>query len=540
MDKNNFTKPDRGSTPQPDHIMLSFCGDPRYEMAVTWRTDLSADDGYVILTDKNGVQTKIDAICRVIESDIDISKFNTAIIKNLTPGEAYTYTCGDNKNRSAEFSFTTQEENCDKFKFIVISDHQVGDPWPRPDYTRVKNLLTFALERDPDIRFILTAGDNCDDGQNELQWNGMFSGLEGIVESLPYMMTTGNHDNRGFKKYLPEPPEGKFYLDHADFFDEQFKFAYPLNGPKGFETENYSFDYGNVHFCIMGINEPAAVGDWAEDDLKKSDAQWKFGCYHFPIYPAIPEGQNDDGYPWLRKGIESCDLVFEGHEHTFARTYPIKGDAMFEKPSEGTVHYQCSTGAGSRRSNERKIWHSAYYAQELDIPMYALVEINKGIMTVATILADGRIADRFTIDKNEDLITPPALPPIFHKTKMMYKGSLPQISTKNLVCEQVDGVWHAPFGVLCQYIGAAVSKDSTSLTIEMFGKKAVFTNGSKTVSVNGEDFDIETPAYVQAGQLMLNAKKAAEIFGIRCEHVEYNNILDFETEIESTPISKHQ
>ena len=339
---------------------------------------------------------------------------------------------------------------------------------------------------------------------------------------------------------MPEPPEGKFYLDHADFFDEQFKFAYPLNGPEGFETENYSFDYGNAHFCIMGINEPAAVGDWAVEDLKNSDAQWKLGCYHFPIYPAIPEGQNDDGYPWLRKGIESCDLVFEGHEHTFARTYPIKGDTMFERPSEGTVHYQCSTGSGGKRSNERKIWHTAYYAQEVGTAAYALVEIDKDRMSITTCLADGKIADKFVIDKNADEILPPALPPVFDKTRMMYKGSMPQISAKNLDCEKIDGVWYAPFGVLCQYIGAAVSKDSTTLTIEMFGKKAVFTNGSQMAAVNGEGFDLLTPAYIKAGQLMLNAKKAAEIFGIRCEHIEYNNILDFETDIERTPLSQHE
>lgn len=538
MDKKGFIKPDRGSTPQPDHIMLSFCGDPRYEMAVTWRTDISADDGYILFTDCDGNQAKVDAVCRVIESDIDISKFNTAILKNLTPGNKYTYTCGDSKNRSGEFSFTTQEENCDSFKFIVISDHQVGDPWPKPDYTPVKEMLHFALDRDPDIRFILTAGDNCDDGQNELQWNGMFSGLDGIVESLPYMMTTGNHDNRGFKKYLPEPPEGKFYLDHADFFDEQFKYSYPLNGPEGFETENYSFDYGNVHFCIMGINEPQLVGDWAYEDLKKSQAQWKLGCYHFPIYPAIPEGQNDDGYPWLRKGIESCDLVFEGHEHTFARTYPIKGDAMYERPSEGTVHYQCSTGSGGKRSNERKIWHNAYYAQEVGAAAYALVEVNKSVITITTCLANGKIADRFTIDKTADEITPPSLPPIYNETRMMYKGSMPQICAKGTVCEQIEGVWYAPFGVLCQYIGAAVEKSENKITIEMFGKKAAFTNGSKIADVNGTEFDLVTPVYIKADQLMMNAKKAAEIFGIRCEHIEYNNILDFETDIESTPLSK--
>ncbi len=537
MNSENFKKPDRGSTPCPDHIMISFCGDPKTQMAVTWRTDTSADDGFVELTDPEGNKTKIDAVCRIIESDIDISKFNTAIIKNLTPGSKYTYTCGDGKNRSSEFSFTTQQEHCDKFKFIVISDQQVGDPWPKPDYSPVKNMLEYALKKDPDIKFILTAGDNCDDGQNELQWNGMFSGMNGVVESLPLMMATGNHDNRGFEKYLPEPPEGKFYLDHADFFDEQFKYSYPLNGPRGFETENYSFDYGNVHFCIMGINEPALVGDWAYEDVKNSKAQWNFGVYHFPIYPAIPEGQNDDGYPWLRKAIESFDLVFEGHEHSFARTYPIKGDAMYERPSEGTVHYQCPSGSCTRRSNERKIWHCASCAQEAGAAAYALVEVDKSKITVTSHLTNGKIADIFTIDKKSDSITPIALPPVYEQTRMMYKGSVPYISARGTCCEEIDGVWHAPFGVLCQYIGADVQKNQGEITITMYGKTAVFKENSSVATVNGESFDLTTPVYRKGNQLMLNAKKAAGIFGIRCEHIAYNNILDFETDIESSPLS---
>ena len=56
-------------------------------------------------------------------------------------------------------------------------------------------------KKNPDTRFILTGGDNTDCGQHEVQWNGAFSGLVGISEHIPFMMTLGNHDNRGFKDY---------------------------------------------------------------------------------------------------------------------------------------------------------------------------------------------------------------------------------------------------------------------------------------------------------------------------------------------------
>lgn len=529
-------KPDRGSTCQPDHIMISFFADPKTSMAVTWRTDTVAGDGFVELFEEGEQPVRIAANCRIIKSDIDTSKFNCAQLTNLKPGTKYFYTCGDEKNKSAKFSFTTLEENCERFKFIVISDHQVGDPWPRPDYSPVKTMLENALKRDPDIRFILTAGDNCDDGQNELQWNGMFSGLEGIVESVPYMMTTGNHDNRGFEQYLPEP-KGKFYLDHADFFDDQFKFSYPQNGPKGFETENYSFDYGNAHFCIMGINEPEKVGAWASEDIKKSTAQWKLGAYHFPIYPAIPEGQNDDGYPWLREAVESLDLIFEGHEHSFARTFPMRGDAMFEKPSQGTVHYQCGNGSGGLHANERKTWHSAFYTQEEHIAVYALVEVDGDKMTVTTKLDDGRTADCFTIDKAKNTITPPQLPPIYHNTRMMYKGSMPQICARGTRCEEKNGTWFAPFAVLAQYIGAQVIKKEGSVIVEMFEITAEFFESSSIAKTSKGDFELGEKVYHAGGQLMMPAKRAAEIFNIRCNYIKHNNYLDFESECEKSPLS---
>ena len=113
-------------------------------------------------------------------------------------------------------------------------------------------MLMQALKEHPDCCFILSAGDNSDDGQNEAQWNGVFYGLRGIVESIPLIMCTGNHDNRGYLKYSPTPV-GKFYINHADLFDQKFEYSYPRNGPSGYETENFSYDY-EMPIFRLGIN----------------------------------------------------------------------------------------------------------------------------------------------------------------------------------------------------------------------------------------------------------------------------------------------
>ena len=43
-----FNKPERGSSPLPDHIMLSFWGDAKTSAAISWRTDENSGDSYIL------------------------------------------------------------------------------------------------------------------------------------------------------------------------------------------------------------------------------------------------------------------------------------------------------------------------------------------------------------------------------------------------------------------------------------------------------------------------------------------------------------
>ena len=542
IDKDgNFYKPERGSSQKPDHIMLSFCGDPHKEMAVSWRTDINIKSGYVIVREKGKDESiKIEAIAREKETDIDKSTYFTAILNNLSSNTEYEYSVGDELNRSKFFSFRTEKDDTDCFSFIVITDHQKGNPTHLPDYSKVNSLLKTALKRHPEIKFIFTGGDNCDNGQNDLQWNGMFSGLEGIIESVPYMMTTGNHDNRGFLSYFPQPT-GKFYLEHADFFDFQYKYAFPQNGPKGYETENYSFDYGNVHFNVLGINAPDKVSDWAYDDMQKSDKTWKIASYHFPIYPVMPEGQNNDGYPWLRKAIEQGrpDIVINGHEHSFARTFPIMNDEMYDKPSEGVIHYIAGNAGGNiYHSNARKIWHTAFYPQEERMGLYCLFEINKNVLTATAYMEDGRIVDKMIVDKNKDEILPYSLAPIYDRTKICFKGQMLEFSIRGCYAECIENIWFIPLGAIIQAQGGKVIKGENNLICEMYKHKAEFTEGDIIAKTDCGDKELlAKPVFIE-GQLYVPAESAS-IFGLEWYYAMRNNIININSPHEDKVIYRH-
>ncbi len=534
------SKPERGSTKCPDHIMVSISGDARTSMTVTWRTCTDIVDGYVKYRKEGDDKTKkVFAVSEVFESDIDISRIFWAELSGLEPDTKYFYTCGADSNRSGEYYFETEPENLTKFKFIAISDQQKGDPHFLPDYSYLNEFLKETLKDNPDVRFILTGGDNTDCGQHEVQWNGMFNGLTGIIEHLPYMMSLGNHDNRGFKDY--EKGTGRYYAEPADYFDNQFKHSYPYNGPEMWKTENYSFNYGNVHFVIFGINGPDEVNEWAIRDIDASDKDWVMGTYHFPIYYSGVDTQNDDAYPMMRESMEKCDIMFSGHEHNFSRSFPIRNEEIFDRPSQGTIHYMLGNGnrnpPGSR--TVPKVWHTAFYPQEEDNAMYALIEVDGRKVTITSRLNDGRIVDKCIIDKDSDTVLPYSVAPLFNRTRMMFKGmdlGLCQVETPPV---EKDGIWYAPFATLIAYFGGYVNKTKDKVFLEAYDSSAEFTEGSRIAVTDMGKVTLEGEVFRgKKGQLYIPVNSACKIFGMKWAYAKRNNFISFEINSENHPFTE--
>ena len=534
-------KPVRGSASMPDHIMLSISDDAKTTMTVTWRTSTDINSGYVLCREENsGEYFRTDAVSEVFDSDIDISNIFWAKITGLRPDTKYYYTCGDDNFRSEEYYFTTEPENLTKFKFIAISDQQKCGPFYVPDYSALNTFLKDVLKKHPDTRFILTGGDNTDCGQHELQWNGMFSGLTDIIEHIPYMMTVGNHDNRGFKIYEENHCEGRYYAEPCEYFDKQFKGSYAYNGPENWKTENYSFDYGNVHFAVLGVNGPEDVNEWLKEDLKKSDKTWKIGSYHFPIYYSGPENQNDDAYPMMRESMEMCDIMFSGHEHNFSRSFPIRNEEIFDRPSQGTVHYMLGNAnnnpPGSRTVS--KVWHTAFYPQEEYNQMVAIVEVDGDKITLTSLLNDGRIVDKCTIDKSKDEILPYSVAPIFLQTRLMFKGVDTGLCTAHTPPVEKDGIWYAPMSAMVAFAGGYVLKEKGKVTCDFMGHNTVFFEDSDTALADGSEFKMNAPVFRgRESQLYIPIEGFCNIFGFKWAYVKRNNFISVEFKEEQFPVS---
>lgn len=526
----------RGSSSSPDHIMISIIGDAQTEMAVTWRTSTDITDGYVLYrkAGSNDEYLSCAAECGEFHSDMDDSHIFWAHISGLEPETKYEYNCGSGEHRSHNSTFTTARKDTENFKFLLLSDVQTGDCDPPADYTILGKFVQDILKKHPDIDFILTGGDNTNCGQTDVQWTGLLDGMRDTIDHVPFMMAMGNHDDMGFDNYFTKT--GKYYSDKATYFCSQFKGSYNYNGPEDWKTANYSFDYGNSHFDCIGLSGPEYVNEWLIKDADSSDKTWKFGSHHFPICYGGTNLACEDSYPVMMEGLEKFDVLFSGHEHSFARSYPRRKENLYSKPSEGTVHYNLGSGNQNPPGTRvvPKVWNACTYEHEVTLSMYAIAEIEGKKLTLTSYLEDGTIIDRCVIDKEKDEILPYGVPPKYNKPRIKFKGADLGIGACETFPENNNGTWFVPAAVMFQLIGGTVTRDIGKIKIEAYRHFVEFTENSDIAQTDRGEIKLSAPVYrsSQQEQLYVPVDGVCKAFDMRCNYFNVNNFLSFELESE--------
>jgi len=112
---------------------------------------------------------------------------------------------------------------------------------------------------------------------------------------------------------------------------------------------NYSFDYGNAHFVFLDANPhvfdnllpggppstpqafpfpsyPTVLKNWLIDDLDGSRQTWKIVVFHQPIFSSGNATVSNDQMRTIGAFLEDhgVNLVFNGHEHNYQRTHPLR------------------------------------------------------------------------------------------------------------------------------------------------------------------------------------------------------------------------
>ena len=153
----------------------------------------------------------------------------------------------------------------------------------------------------------------------------------------------------------------------------------------------YSFDWGNVHFVALDSNQPlvnaiAGTGQmltWLDNDLRQTRKFWRVVFFHHPGY-ATGHHQDEPPAGQVRQYIVpilekyGVQLVFNGHEHTYQRTYELLGGQSVD-PNSGGIVYVTSGGGGADT-----YWTAPneLIAQSVGINNYVRADVSGGTMTL--------------------------------------------------------------------------------------------------------------------------------------------------------------
>jgi hypothetical protein len=395
--------PDGGSRAAPDHITLTWTGDPATTMTVTWRMDSSVAEGFVQYRpgdtlSSDSLQAKADL--NIFTSDLETNHLFSSTLQDLIPNTRYAYRVGNGEQWSDPYSFTTADPEAAGFKFFIFGDSQAPVHVDAP-YEKWHHTLHNAYEANPDAKFMINIGDLVDFGQQAAHWNAWFAASKGVIERIPIMPVAGNHESYGSRDtWKPK------------YFVEQF--SLPRNGPEGLKEQAYSFDYGPVHFVMLDSQqkEQKEYGDifeiqqkWLDADLTASDATWKLVFFHKPPYEIKLNRSNEEVRAALSPILEKhhVDIVFSAHDHGIARTPAIRDGCFMDRPSEGTIYYVVGQSGGKNYKDLEKKAYNTFFYNPLDQPNYFVAEVRGQKISLQILKQDGTHIDSFFIDKEKDI-----------------------------------------------------------------------------------------------------------------------------------------
>jgi len=365
---------------EPDQIMLSWTGDPSTSMDIRWRCNSSVSEGRVKYWE-SGTEDTLLAVAkmdlmedRLLQNDRYVYCF-AAHLDQLRVGTSYSYRVGSEQGPwSATASFQTESEGDDNFSFIWFGDTHKSKHWG--------DLLLHSYEKFPDVAFYSIAGDLVSTGLHRDDWDQFIHVSGAVFQYKPLMPVPGNHDSQ----------------DGLGAWMYQDIFSLPENGPEELSPElSYSFRYKNALFLMIDVTSPIeSQSRWIEEQLRSTDARWKFAMFHFPPY------NFEEDYSGIRKewgrlfDTYHLDMAMSGHTHYYMRSLPIYNEEVLEHHSQGTV-YVISVGIPGNHENMPEEEYAG--ARDGQGWLYQHMEIEGDRLIYKSLDINGNMKDEFVIEK---------------------------------------------------------------------------------------------------------------------------------------------
>jgi hypothetical protein len=364
-----------GSLVAPFGRHLAFGADPKTQMRVSWQVPLSVRKPYVrVGLRPDDLDRKIEAELRDLHTP-EVRGVRAAVeqyylhaaLDGLRPGTTYYYGVGhegfdpaSSRHRSTISSFRTAPASPpERFVFTAFGDQGVGMHAAGNDRALLRQNPALHLHAG-DICYANSTGKGKDsDGYEAGMWDVFLKQTESVAKSVPWMVTTGNHDMEAW--YSPDGYGGQLA-----------RFALP---DSGFDPRTapgaYSFVYGNVGFVALDANDvsyeiPANLGHtdgrqtkWLARTLGElrgaKEVDFVVVFFHHCAYSTSTHA-SDGGVraEWVPLfGQHQVDLVINGHNHVYERTDAVKNGevgrpvpigASTDPTRDGTVYVTAGGG----------------------------------------------------------------------------------------------------------------------------------------------------------------------------------------------------
>lgn len=288
-----------------------------------------------------------------------------ATITGLKPNATYFYRVGSAGHWSPISSFTTQRFT-GGFDFLFFGDPQIGASGDvAKDAAGWRDTLRVSTAANPKAELFVSGGDQVEDADDEAQWDAFLS--SDTLRKYPFGATIGNHDVGG-KAY-----EQHLYTPNTDRAERFYRGGDPAADESG---GDYWYLYKGVLFIDLNSNsyksDPNGSGgdtahvQYVTDVIKAQGAKAKHTVlvYHHSIYSPADHAQDADNkqrrvdFPRTFSSL-GVDLVLQGHDHSYSRSYEIKNSAKAraaEKPGQadvtsgpgGVIYVTANSASGSK------------------------------------------------------------------------------------------------------------------------------------------------------------------------------------------------
>jgi hypothetical protein len=277
-----------------------------------------------------------------------------ATLTGLQQNTTYYYRIvASDGGKSSFYSFKTGSFGNGDYQFLFFGDPQIGSSGdPVRDADGWEHTLDQSRVLSPRAELYVSGGDQVNTANNETEWTQFLRPSE--LRSIPWAATIGNHDVSGYayEQHFALPDtikrDNALYTnaDHSKVSGGDYYFTY-----KGV----LFIDLNSNAYSAANNSDPAHV-QFVKDTItaqKAADHGIKHVVlvYHHSIYSPADHANDTDN---IQRRVDftqafsdlGVDLVLQGHDHSYSRSYAIKGSAAApsgakanaaEKPGQTTV-----------------------------------------------------------------------------------------------------------------------------------------------------------------------------------------------------------